>query len=377
MARISIFSFFSGCGLLDLGFELSGYDVVMVNEKYSPFINAYQYSRKVMKFRKPKYGYKNIDINDYLYNDQYLYDAISKERDANQFIGFIGGPPCPDFSVAGKNKGEKGDNGILTKSYFDLIIKEKPDFFVFENVKGLWKTKKHRSFYDKMVKTLKKNCYFITDRLLNSLEYGVPQDRERIVMIGIRYNNQAEINIIADKIKSFSWGISNNMLDVIKNIDWPDTEEFVENSISICPSHVIKKYTVQYWFDKNDVDNHFNAKDFFTPRKGLEKMKTIKEGDVSRKSYKRLHRWRYSPTAAYGNNEVHLHPYKCRRLSVAEVLAIQSAPPNFCLPETMTLTDKFKTVGNGVPVIMAQKLSADLYALLNEIIRSKENAIQS
>ncbi len=42
--------------------------------------------------------------------------------------------------------------------------------------------------------------------------------------------------------------------------------------------------------------------------------------------YKRLHRWRYSPTACYGNNEVHLHPYKPRRISVAEALAIQSLP---------------------------------------------------
>ena len=85
-------------------------------------------------------------------------------------------------------------------------------------------------------------------------------------------------------------------------------------------------------------------------------MQTIEEGDVSRKSFKRLHRWRYSPTAAYGNNEVHLHPYKVRRLSIAEVLAIQSVPPEFELPSNMSLTDMFKTVGNGVPVLMVGKI---------------------
>ncbi|MBE9201384.1 DNA cytosine methyltransferase [Nodularia sp. LEGE 06071] len=52
----------------------------------------------------------------------------------------------------------------------------------------------------------------------------------------------------------------------------------------------------------------------------------IDEGDVSNKSFKRPHRWRYSPTACYGNNEVHLHPYQVRRISVAEALAIQSLP---------------------------------------------------
>ena len=64
-----------------------------------------------------------------------------------------------------------------------------------------------------------------------------------------------------------------------------------------------------------------------------------------------MHRWRYSPTAAYGNNEVHIHPYKPRRISVAEALAIQSLPAIFELPETMTLSDMFKSIGNGVPFL--------------------------
>ena len=81
-------------------------------------------------------------------------------------------------------------------------------------------------------------------------------------------------------------------------------------------------------------------------------------------SYKRLHRWRYSPTAAYGNNEVHLHPYKARRLSVAEVLAIQSVPKEFELPKEMSLTDMFKTVGNGVPVLMAERVGKELKKIL-------------
>ena len=82
-------------------------------------------------------------------------------------------------------------------------------------------------------------------------------------------------------------------------------------------------------------------------------MLTIQEGDTSRKSFKRLHRWKYSPTAAYGNNEVHLHPYRTRRLSVAEAMAIQSLPGWFELPPDVCLSAKFKMVGNGVPYLMA------------------------
>lgn len=364
MRQIKLYSFFSGCGLLDLGMERAGFNIAMVSEKYEPFLNAYRYSRERMEISQPEHGYFNDDICDYLKADSIL-DSIFKEDKEKSIIGFIGGPPCPDFSTAGKNRGEKGDNGKLSKTYFDLIAKEGPDFFVFENVKGLWKTKKHKEFYDKMYRKMKRKGYYIIDKLLNSLEYGVPQERERVIMIGIKYNNKEQREILKKLVSEFNWGIYNfNTLEMIKNIDWPAAEEFVENNITTAPDGIIEELTIQYWFEQNDVDNHANARNYFRPQAGLNRMQTIEEGDVSKKSYKRLHRWRYSPTAAYGNNEVHLHPYKARRLSVAEVLAIQSAPKEFELPQTISLTDMFKTVGNGVPELMAEKLGRELYQLI-------------
>jgi DNA (cytosine-5)-methyltransferase 1 len=86
----------------------------------------------------------------------------------------------------------------------------------------------------------------------------------------------------------------------------------------------------------------------------------IPEGDVSRKSFKRLHRWRFSPTAAYGNNEVHLHPTLPRRLTVREALRIQSVPDTYILPEDMPLTHKFKTIGNGVAVKLAYAVACSI-----------------
>jgi DNA (cytosine-5)-methyltransferase 1 len=127
--------------------------------------------------------------------------------------------------------------------------------------------------------------------------------------------------------------------------------------------------TVEFWFKKNDTENHLNSSHFFTPRAGLERFKVIDEGDDLKKSYKRLHRWRYSPTAAYGNNEVHLHPYKERRISVAEALSLQSLPKEFEIPENVTLTDMFKTIGNGVPFLAAQGLANSILDFIynNEI----------
>lgn len=102
---------------------------------------------------------------------------------------------------------------------------------------------------------------------------------------------------------------------------------------------------------------------------------TVAEGDDSKKSYKRLHRWRYSPTAVYGNNEVHLHPYKPRRLTVAEALAIQSLPKAFELPAYMTLSNMFKTVGNGVPYLAAYGIAKSILAYLG--IKDEHNSHES
>src|SRR5690606_7446235 len=103
----------------------------------------------------------------------------------------------------------------------------------------------------------------------------------------------------------------------------------------------------------------------FRPR-ALRRFESIAEGDVAGKSFKRLHRWRYSPTAAYGNNEVHLHPYEKRRLSVAEALAIQSLPPEFCFPPGLSLSAMFKMVSNGVPHRMAQAVGRTIRDFLEQ-----------
>ncbi len=101
------------------------------------------------------------------------------------------------------------------------------------------------------------------------------------------------------------------------------------------------------------------------------------EGDDSKKSYKRLHRWRYSTTACYGNNEVHLHPYQARRISVAESLAIQSLPPEFELPSKMSLTDMFKSTGNGVPFLAAKGLATTINEFLSSHCSSNRSAARS
>ena len=343
--KIKIFSFFSGCGFLDLGFEKNGYEIVLVNEFFKPFLDAYKYARLNMGIPKPMYGYWNTDINRFLSDDKnILTEYIKDARDDGSLVGFIGGPPCPDFSVAGKNRGKEGENGKLSRSYADLIIGAKPDFFLFENVKGLWRTARHRAFFEELKADFANAGYALANRLTNSLEYGVPQDRDRILLIGIKKSLLPNSCIDGNEISNFPWEKHQKYVaDAVKGLAWPTIASFGSNPI--LPAGLPKELTVQYWFDKNDVENHPNSNNYFTPRKGLDRMQTIAEGDVSRKSFKRLHRWRYSPTVAYGNNEVHLHPTKARRLSAAEALSLQSLPKEFILPPDMSLSHMFKTVG--------------------------------
>lgn len=364
-----ILSFFAGSGFLDLGFELSGFDIIYVNEINPSFMEAYRYSRQKLNLSLPEYGYhdgEEGDVNKLTEGEQSLRlrSLIQDSRRSTDIVGFIGGPPCPDFSIGGKNRGSEGDHGKLSACYIELICQQKPDFFLFENVKGLWRTQKHRIFFEKIKYELQQAGYILIERLINSLEYGVPQDRERIILIGFRENLIREMGINIDISKKvlpegvFPW--KNHILypkHEIFSYPWPSTAPFREDSELCCPDSIVPELTVEYWFKKNDVLKHPNSEHHFQPRAGIKRFASVDEGDDSKKSYKRLHRWRYSPTACYGNNEVHLHPYKVRRLSVAEALAIQSLPKHFRLPDKMSLTNMFKTVGNGVSFLVSQAIA--------------------
>lgn len=354
---MKIFSFFAGVGILDLGFQDAGYEIVFVNEFKKEFMDSYCFARKNRNYIPPVYGHHVKDINFFLngVGEQDFQQYVNNEKQNGELIGFIGGPPCPDFSVGGKNKGREGENGKLAKSYIDMVCHFKPDFFLFENVKGLIKTQKHREYFEELKIELKNNGYILSEKLLNSLDFGVPQDRDRIIMIGVLKGTELARKVISvENTFAFPWNTNLPYSSAtVKKMKWPQPEEYLENSKRKFKYNVPKALTVEEWFRHNNVCKHPNGKDVFEVRAGRTKMLTIQEGDTSRKSFKRLHRWKYSPTAAYGNNEVHLHPYRTRRLSVAEAMAIQSLPVWFELPSDACLSAKFKMIGNGVPYLMA------------------------
>jgi len=374
-SQISLFSFFSGVGFLDLGFEFEGFNISYVNEVRKPFLDAYRYSRRPLNFHESEYGYYEGSVSDFIEDDKNrrLREIIRDSRRKKSIVGFIGGPPCPDFSVGGKNRGSEGDHGKLSSIYIELICQQRPDFYVFENVKGLWSTKKHKAFYEEIKRKTHLAGYVTTERLVNSIEYGVPQDRDRVILIGFQRSLLADVgieisdesNVVLDKIFPWEKFIKYPKKDAF-TYSWPTTNPFAEDSDYPYTNLVPEELTVERWFKENDVLNHANSEHYFKPRAGLTRFASVAEGDDSKKSFKRLHRWRYSPTACYGNNEVHLHPYKIRRISAAEAMAIQSLPKNFTLPPSMTLTDMFKSIGNGVPFVLARAIALMIKDFLGE-----------
>ncbi len=368
--ELFIVSFFAGSGLLDLGFEKAGFNPIFVNEWNQEFLAAYNYSRKQMGIPLPAFGFSSDSVDTFLTTNRKLLEETLATARRKGLVGFIGGPPCPDFSVGGKNRGRHGDNGKLTKTYFELILQNKPDWFLFENVKGLWRTKRHREFYDEMISNTLKAGYAVSNELINAIEYGAPQDRDRIIAVGFSKGICTKLGLESGKMIHdgvFPWQKEKTFQrDLVFNLPWPQQHPFGSNSTK--PASIPLELTVGHWFKTNDVSKHPNAIHHFKPRAGLVRFQSVAEGDDSRKSYKRLHRWRYSPTACYGNNEVHLHPWLARRITAAEALAIQSLPKEFHLPPKMTLSAMFKTIGNGVPFLAAFGLAKTIRMFLEDKI---------
>jgi len=102
----SVFSFFSGAGFLDLGFEAAGFEIAFANEIQSDFVEAYRHARSAMGLPLPRHGIACDSIDDHLQPPAaaVLATRVAGARELGQSVGFIGGPPCPDFSVGGKNR---------------------------------------------------------------------------------------------------------------------------------------------------------------------------------------------------------------------------------------------------------------------------------
>ncbi len=355
--KIPVLSYFTGAGLLDLGFLEYNFNVVWRNENNASFVEGFEHGMSTLMGPSADHKIHNKDSITELTPRRVAREAFQNTARPATF-GIIGGPPCPDFSNGGKNRGGDGDHGKLTEVFVDHILELKPTFFLLENVRGLFQTEKHKPYLYKLISKLHKH-YFTSLAILNALEYGVPQHRERLFLAGFKKKWLKDNTSFNFKLNGngdwFPWPQKEHP-DPKNSYQWPGQIPFGGEPEK--PKDIPSELMVGTWIcdPKLDLESLPNGQDQFLPKS--EKFGQINEGDDTRKSFKRLHRWRYSPTAAYGNNEVHLHPVHPRRLSVREVMRIQSVPDKYALPEHLTLTHKFKMIGNGVPVGLAKAVAS-------------------
>ena len=188
----NLLSLFSGCGGLDLGFELAGLKAVMGEEVMEAAFN----DKKIFDKNIENNVFNTIYVNDifdearetYANNaGKYIYMDKSDIRKIKKFPKadiVLGGFPCPGFSEAGPRLVDDKRN-FLYLHFIRCLMQSKPKIFVAENVKGMMTLGKGEVF-KQIVEDFAAAGYKIYHKLLNSAEYGVPQIRERVILIGVR-----------------------------------------------------------------------------------------------------------------------------------------------------------------------------------------------
>lgn len=164
---LSVVSFFSGAGGLDKGFELAKFHIPWANEYDRSIWDTYE-----LNFPKTQLDKRSI---------------VKVEPDdlPTAFDGMIGGPPCQSWSEAGALRGIEDHRGQLFFEYIRLLKARRPKFFVAENVSGIL-FERHRKAFETILERFTSLGYNVSYALLKASDYGVPQDRERVFLVGYR-----------------------------------------------------------------------------------------------------------------------------------------------------------------------------------------------
>lgn len=323
-------SLFSGCGGLDLGFESAGFNIIWANDFDSDAQAVY------------KLNIGEIDGRDIL--------TVSEDEIPDCDI-LTAGFPCQPFSNAGNRKGVHDSRGMLYKECLRIIAKKMPKVIVFENVKGLLSTKyiDGRNLADVIVEdlsTMNEIGYNVVHKLINASDYGVPQNRQRVIFVGIRKDLHTIFNFPAkqSKIGLTLGDILDIPTDVPNQVDWALSPQALE-MISYIPEGGSWK----------DVPYEHLAPRFKKIRDNMKKYH-------SPNFYRRFARNEICGTmtaSAQPENCGIVHPTENRRFTIREVARIQTFPDDYIFIDDnlKNITAMYKVIGNAVPVKMANAIA--------------------
>lgn len=294
---MKVVSLFSGAGGLDLGFKMAGHEIIWANDLYEDAVETYKHNLSNHIVCEDISRIDTADIPD--------CDIV------------IGGFPCQGFSVANMRRNETDERNALYKQLIRVIKAKKPKFFLAENVKGLTNLAQGTVF--KMILSdFAALGYKVSYKILNAADYGVPQTRERVIIIGIRNDIDFEYRFPAPThSKNGENGLPHWVSVGEAMLQIPDPD--LPNDL---PNHNYSKYKLQF--------NGYLGHRALDPEKP-------------------------APTVtARGDNKggvvILPHPNAQRRMSCRELATIQSFPLDYTFYGNRSSV--YRQIGNAVPPLL-------------------------
>ena len=409
MSDFRVVSLFSGAGGTHLGFEKAGFDIVWANDFFKEAVESYK---------------KNVSKN-VVYGDITKIESSEIPDDIDLVIG---GFPCQGFSVANTKRSMKDKRNFLYKEMLRIIKDKNPKFFVAENVKGLLSMEKGKVF-EMIKKDFESLGYKVDARLLNAAEYGVPQARERLVIIGNRLGIENPFPVPTHWVDSKQYKSKEGLKDPVtvkqtigflSNVKLSDTTITLDNGSKIynhiAATNVYDKFWgrkfevnqadicdyLRYWRDKSGystkkVDEHFGYKytaghwfrkdnnsgsipkpsDWWELKKIFKfddkydkQVTTMVEKEIKFEQSLRITNWnRPSDTITATSPEIHIN--KERRLSARECAMLQTFPMEYQF--VGSLNTIYRQIGNAVPVKLAEQIASGIYKSLENSTKKTDN----
>lgn len=326
-----------------MGFERAGFGPAIAIDVFPAAVDTYNHNR----------SQEQAVVGDLtLLDEEWIVDRLDTLPGSPEPRGVIGGPPCQAFSHS--NVYPKKDDirrtlpGRFAKILDGLNRTIGMDFFVFENVRGLT-FDRHRQEFERFRFLFEEAGFVLYEEFLNARDFGVPQDRPRVFIVGIS-------KLIDDPGRPFQY--PQPAVSTPRTVREAFTEAFGQKP---WPEPTFFKRGL----DPSDIGYHPNHWTM-NPKSPKFKNGQLEEGEVKGRSFRVLSWDSPSWTVAYGHREIHVHPKGKRRLSLFEAMILQGFPPDYQL--LGTLSDQVKMVSDSVPPPVAEALARSLRGHLAALV---------
>lgn len=315
-----IVSLFCGAGGLDLGFKEAGFTIAVAIDSADAAIRTH----------KKNFPRSKAVVGDLIkLQPMGVLDHVKKKLKPGQRIAVIGGPPCQGFSRANTGSLSSDPRNRLPTLYLEIVARLQSlytvEFIVVENVLGI-RDKKHVNTYSALMQGIADLGFEVTEKELCAADFGVPQNRRRIVLSGMRVG-QGYTPVKPRKRKGL---------------------KTVREAIGDLKEPVFFKYGLE----PKDIPVHPNH---WTMQPKSPRFLNPEAETGDGRSFKRLDWSKASPTIAFGHREIHIHPDGRRRLSIYEAMLLQGFPKAFVLEGN--LSEQVEQVSNAVPPPLARSVA--------------------